>query len=232
MAYDSTTPLGIDGGMPFGFASGVEAFLARVIPFAFPNQIRRSLADTIGRAAIVCAIAIFSVHYFRVSVHELGEDPGLIHSFHLVFHEAGHAMTAMVTTNRDLIVFMGSGMQVLFPLIVAGAFYWTNSDEVGAALGLWWAGHSMLDVAPYIADARALELQLLSGGTGKEVEGHDWEYLLTRWNALSSDLVIADRVALIARIVMTFALLWAVAGVIYDRFVIPDPSASYDTAVE
>lgn len=180
------------------------------------------MPDTLFRAAIVGALALFSISYFRVTVHELGEDPGVIHSFHLVFHEAGHAIAAMVTTNRDIIVFMGSGMQVLFPLIVAGAFYWTNSDETGAALGLWWAGHSMLDVAPYIADARALELQLLSGGTGKEVEGHDWEYLLTRWNALSSDLVIADRVALIARILMVLALLWALAGIIYDRFILPD----------
>lgn len=203
----------------------MESFLARFTSLVFPTQVRRSLVDTIGRAVVVGAIAIFSLHYFRVSVHELGEDPGLMHNFHLLFHEAGHAITAMVTTNRDLIVFMGSGMQVLFPLIVAGAFYWTNSDEVGAALGLWWAGHSLLDVSPYIADARALELQLLSGGTGKEVEGHDWEYLLTRWNALSSDLMIADRVALFARIVMTLALLWAAAGVIYDRFVIPDSSA-------
>jgi len=202
----------------------VDPLLARVIPRLFPTQARRSLADTIGRAAIVCALAIFSVHYLRVSVHDLGEDPGMIHSFHLLFHEAGHAITAMVTTNRDLVVFMGSGLQVLFPLIVAAAFYWTNEDEVGAALGLWWAGQSMLDVSPYIADARALELQLLGGGTGKEIEGHDWEYLLTRWNALSSDLVIADRVALVARMVMVFALLWAAAGVVYDRFVIPDLS--------
>lgn len=36
-------------------------------------------------------------------------------------------------------------------------------------------GQSLTDVAPYINDARALQLVLLGGRTGAEVEGHDWE---------------------------------------------------------
>jgi hypothetical protein len=149
-----------------------------------------------------------------------------MHRVHLIFHEAGHAITAMITENRDLVVFMGSGMQVLFPLIVAGAFYWTNSDGFGAALGLWWTGHSILDVSPYIADARALELQLLAGGTGREIEGHDWEYLLTRWNALPLDTEIAAWVAFVGRILMALAFVWAAASVVYDRFILTDTPQS------
>jgi len=167
-------------------------------------------------------LVLWSIPYFRISVHDLGEDPGWMHHVHLVFHEAGHAIAGMIVNNRDIVVFMGSGMQVLFPLIVAGAFYWTNSDSYSAALGLWWAGHATLDVAPYIADARALDLELLSGGTGKEVEGHDWEYLLTRWNALPLDTTIAERVALAGRILMVAAFLWAAASLIYNRFVLTD----------
>lgn len=204
----------------------MSLFSARIVSWIFPNGERRSLSATVGRAALVVAIAIFTVHYLFVPLGELGQEPGWMHHVHLVFHEAGHAITGMITSNRDLVVFMGSGMQVLFPLIVAGAFYWTNSDSVGAALGLWWAGHAMLDVAPYIGDARALELQLLSGGTGKEVEGHDWEYLLTQWNALGADTLIAERVALLGRATMIFALLWAAAGVLYDRFVLTNEDQS------
>jgi hypothetical protein len=36
------------------------------------------------------------------------------------------------------------------------------------------AGQSLMDLAPYVADARALRLPLLGGRTGAEVEGHDW----------------------------------------------------------
>ncbi len=192
---------------------------------AFPNSQRRSLAETIFRAATLLFLFIWSLRYFAVSVHDLGEDPGWMHSVHLVFHEAGHAITAMVCDNRDLIVFMGSGLQVLFPLIVAGAFYWTNADGFAAGLGLWWAGHSLLDVSPYIADARALELQLLAGGTGKEVEGHDWEYLLTRWNMLSLDTRIGAWVAIFGKLMMAFGLMWGAANLIYDYYILKDPGA-------
>ena len=178
---------------------------------------RRSAAGTLFRGAAVLAIAAWSLRYFTISVQDLGESPGWMHGVHLVFHEAGHSITAMLTNSQDLVVFMGSGLQVLFPLVVAGAFYWKNSDGVGAALGLWWAGHAALDIAPYIADSRALQLMLLSGGTGAEVEGHDWEYLLTQWHALKLDTVIAERVALCGRLVMAGALLWAVANIVYDR---------------
>lgn len=189
-------------------------FLLRVL---FPNGVRRSAVDTVLRGLAVLIIAGWSWRYFTISVHDLGEAPGWMHGVHLVFHEAGHSITAMLTNNREAVVFMGSGLQVLFPLVVAGAFYWKNNDGVGAALGLWWAGLAALDVAPYIADARALELMLLSGGTGQEVEGHDWEYLLTEWNALGLDTVIAGRVATCGRMVMLVALVWAAAAIVYDR---------------
>ena len=189
-------------------------FLLRVL---FPNPTRRTGTDTVLRSLAVLFIAGWSLRYLTIPVHDLGESPGWMHGVHLVFHEAGHAIAAMLTNNREFVVFMGSGLQVLFPLVVAGAFYWKNADGVGAALGLWWAGHAALDVAPYIADARALELMLLSGGTGQEVEGHDWEYLLTQWNALGLDTVIAGKVATCGRMVMLAAILWAVANIIYDR---------------
>ncbi|MBK8479383.1 MAG: hypothetical protein IPL39_24810 [Opitutaceae bacterium] len=189
-------------------------FLLRVL---FPNSARRSGMDTVLRSLAVLVIAGWSWRYFTISLQDLGEAPGWMHGVHLVFHEAGHSISAMLTNSRDFVVFMGSGLQVLFPLVVAGAFYWKNNDGVGAALGLWWAGHAALDVAPYIADARALDLMLLSGGTGKEVEGHDWEYLLTQWHALGLDTVIAERVATGGRAVMLGALLWAAANIVYDR---------------
>lgn len=192
----------------------VVHFLLRVL---FPNSARRTGMDTALRSLAVVVIAGWSWRYFTISLQDLGEAPGWMHGVHLVFHEAGHSIAAMLTNSRDFVVFMGSGLQVLFPLVVAGAFYWKNDDGVGAALGLWWAGHAALDVAPYIADARALELMLLSGGTGREVEGHDWEYLLTQWNALALDTVIAERVATGGRVVMLVALLWAVGTIVYDR---------------
>ena len=77
-----------------------------------------------------------------------------------------------------------------------------------ASITLWWAGQSLMDLAPYIADARALRLPLLGGGTGAEVEGHDWEYLLGALGLLSRDLALGRLSFALGALAMLGALLW------------------------
>lgn len=200
----------------------MSSFLGSLLHGVCPAYRRRSLASTLFRLGLIVFIAGWSWRYFTITVKELGEDWGWFHHVHLVFHEAGHALFAMITHHQQVVAFMGSGLQVLFPLIVAGSFYWKNSDGVGAALGLWWAGHAVLDVAPYVADARALELPLLTGGTGREVEGHDWEYLLTAWNALHLDVAIGETLAFGGRVIMGVALVWAALNAYHDYWMLSD----------
>ena len=78
----------------------------------------------------------------------------------------------------------GSLTQLLVPLVCAGAFLWQTRDAFGAAIAVWWAGQNLIDLAPYINDARDLQLVLLGGRTGAEVEGHDREYLLNALRVL------------------------------------------------
>lgn len=196
-----------------------------LLTLLFPGDHRRSVASLVGRAALLLFLVIWTWKYFWIRLVDLGQDPGWMHSVHLVFHEAGHTITAMLTSNHTLVVFMGSGMQVLVPLVVTIAFYFINKDAFGAAVGLWWTGHATLDVAPYIQDARMLNLQLLSGGTGKEVEGHDWEYLLEHWHVINRDVVIAAHVATVARTIMLVAFAWALGSLIYDAYMRDAPDA-------
>ena len=64
-------------------------------------------------------------------------------------------------------------------------------------------------VAPYIADARALQMVLLGGQTGAEVEGHDWEYLLTRLGWLRFDLTLGIGARRIGLLMMVASVIWA-----------------------
>ena len=64
----------------------------------------------------------------------------------------------------------GSLLQVIVPLACAWAFYFQQDDRFGASVCVWWAGENLLDLAPYIDDARSLQLMLL-GGPAAEVEG-------------------------------------------------------------
>jgi hypothetical protein len=80
----------------------------------------------------------------------------------------------------------GSLLQFLVPIVAAIAFV-RQEDPFSAAICAWWAGQNLVDLAPYIADARSLSLVLLGGKTGAEVEGHDWEFILTQLGATHLD---------------------------------------------
>ena len=66
-----------------------------------------------------------------------------------------------------------------------------RNNPFGALVMGWWAGENLLDVAVYADDARSLQLVLLGGQTGAEVEGHDWEHILTLLGALHHDHHVA-----------------------------------------
>ena len=82
------------------------------------------------------------------------------------------------------------------------------TNPFGAAVMCWWAGENLLDVALYIDDARSLQLVLIGGNTGAEVEGHDWERILSIARLLRYDHHIAWTVHVIGAAMMIGALLW------------------------
>jgi len=72
-------------------------------------------------------------------------------------------------------------------------------------------GQNLVDLAPHIADARRLQLVLLGGFTGAEVEGHDREYLLTTPGWLGYDLGLGRTAQAAGALVMAGATIWAAA---------------------
>jgi hypothetical protein len=168
-----------------------------------------------GRAAALLGVAAYGWWFFRVPLREIGENPRFIHNVLLVFHEAGHVIFGLFGS-EFLRVAGGTLGQLLMPLALVIAFRITNRDAFGAALSAWLLGVSLADCAPYINDARSLALVLLGGHTGREVEGHDWEYLLTELNLLNQDVYLAHYVLLAARWLMALALLWAALELVHQ----------------
>ena len=133
--------------------------------------------------------------------------PALAQSFmhlpNLVFHEAGHIIFAPF---GDFMMTLGGSLfQVLIPLVCAGALLFQQDDPFGASVCVWWAGESLLDLSPYIDDARSLQLMLLGGPAGA-VEGHDWEAILTALGWLHLDHAIAEGAWYLGAAVMAGAL--------------------------
>jgi hypothetical protein len=134
---------------------------------------------------------------------------GFMHQIDLVFHEAGHVIFRPF--GELMTTLGGSLMQLIVPLVVAWTFLFRYGNAFGASVGLWWTGQSLSDLAPYIADARELRLQLLGGGTGADRPGHDWESLLATLGLLHRDKTLAGITDALGIGLMALALVWAAA---------------------
>ena len=129
----------------------------------------------------------------------------ILHLPNLVFHEAGHVLFAPF--GHFMRVLGGSLFQFALPLGLAIAFL-KQRNPLGAVVCTWWAGENLIDVAPYIADARALQLVLLGGKTGAEVQGHDWEYILATLGWMRFDRTIGSWTHRAGLLMMIGAVIW------------------------
>lgn len=159
-----------------------------------------------GRGVLLLLLLLWSVRFITAHSPELVAG-SFLHTVDLVFHEAGHVLFSPF--GRFLTVLGGSLFQVLVPLICAIALYVQARDPFGASVGVWWCGQNLIDLAPYIGDARALQLPLLGGQTGAEVEGHDWETILQALGWLQYDRTLASAAHVTGSIVMIASLVYA-----------------------
>lgn len=157
----------------------------------------------LGRGLLWAALAIWTISLLRTPLADLGGS--FMHLINLPFHEAGHII--FMPLGGFMMTLGGSLLQVLIPLICAGAFLFQQDDRFGASACVWWAGESLLDLSPYIDDARSLQLMLL-GGPAAEVEGHDWEAILTALGWLHLDHSLARLAWHLGAALMIGALMW------------------------
>lgn len=147
---------------------------------------------------------------------ELGDRPGFMHMIHTVFHEAGHVLLFWAP---QLLCSLGGTLgQLAVPLAIAVCFLVQHNDRFSAAVCMWWFGQSLVDVAPYVNDARASRLILLGGATGTDIEGHDWMYILGKLNILSMDIKIARVVLMSGRVIMILSILAAIFFILLYYF--------------
>ncbi len=160
-----------------------------------------------SRIALLVGLAIWTVQFAQTPISPDAMD-SFLHLPDLIFHEAGHFIFAIF--GRFMSVLGGSLLQFLIPVIAAVGFMRQDPPQpFGAAICTWWAGQNLVDLAPYVADSRALQLVLLGGRTGAEVEGHDWEYLLTQLGMIHLDQGIGRATHAIGIVIMIASLAFA-----------------------
>ena len=134
-----------------------------------------------GRAAVLLLVAVWGVFLAAADYRNPPQSFDFMHAILLPIHEAGHVF--MFPFGEFLTIAGGSLFQVALPLGIGAAFLFKQHDRFGAAVCLWWAGASVVDLAPYIYDALQPQLILLGGHTGEDGP-HDWIYLLDRFHSL------------------------------------------------
>jgi hypothetical protein len=167
---------------------------------------RAGAPGLVARAALLIGLAAWTASLLRHGLDAERLTGSFLHLVNLPFHEAGHLL--LLPFGRFVSVLGGSLLQLLVPLACAGVFLLQNRDPYAASVAAWWAGQSLTDLAPYVADARALRLPLLGGRTGAEVEGHDWEYLLQATGLLAHDVALGRLAFALGALAMVAALAW------------------------
>ena len=123
----------------------------------------------------------------------------LIDYINLLIHEGGHGVFSFF--GKFVYTLGGTLMQIILPALFIFYFV-SHKKKLGTQLSIIWLGESLLNIAVYVADARAHRLPLLGG---KKVY-HDWTFLLNRTNLLLYDAEIAEIVRWIGIATMAFAL--------------------------
>lgn len=159
-------------------------------------------------ALLWAVFVVWGFSYLLEDIATLGNWSNFLHNVNLPFHEAGHLFFGLF---GDFVGSLGGTLgQLLMPIVAGIALLRSRADTFGASLCLWWFGENFLDVAPYMADARAGELLLLGGNHGKSSPYgfHDWEFILGETGLLGYDTLLAAITLNVGRAIMLVAMLW------------------------
>jgi len=159
-----------------------------------------------SRAAVFVAMVWWGWAFITTPLETNYTGESFLHLINLPFHEAGHVI--FIPFGRFMTILGGTLGQVLMPLICLGTFLIKTRDPFGASVALWWTAESLMDIAPYINDARALDLMLIGGVTGKESDRHDWNNILTMLNLLEWDHRLAHLTYNIGILLMFGSFIW------------------------
>ena len=126
----------------------------------------------------------------------------LFGALNLALHEGGHLLFGYLP-GEFVGVAGGTVLQIAAPVLSAAMFL-RQPDYFAVTVGGAWLATNLYNVAAYVADARALELPLVTVGDGECEICHDWAYMLGQLGLLSFDTTLAGLVRVAA-----FAVMWS-----------------------
>jgi hypothetical protein len=128
-----------------------------------------------------------------------------IDNANLVVHEGGHLLFGWL--GPWIGIWGGTILQWLVPLLLS-AYFFIERKPVAFAFCLFFFFENFLYTATYMADARVMQLPLVSaGGDGSEPE-HDWHTIFSHLGVLQYDTRIASVIRSLGWLGMLSATGW------------------------
>jgi hypothetical protein len=154
-----------------------------------------------GRVAFHAAVFVL-VCGLAVPCFTRAQPQTLLDYANLPFHEAGHYI--LMPFFGHFIVSLGGTVGQLFVPSAFAVYFGLRRDWFPMAACVFWLGQNLVNVSVYMHDAKVMLLPLFGGG--EDGEGHDWNYLFGQMKLLHESTAIADRVRLLAAVVMSAGL--------------------------
>jgi hypothetical protein len=155
--------------------------LVRVWLFAVPEE--GPAAAVYARGALLIVLLAYGIHLAALDVPDAEIWGSLLHYPAVPIHEFGHIL--FLPFREFLHLLGGSLFQIGLPLAFGAVLLVKNRDPFAAAVTLWWSAVEVMDVAPYVYDAKVPQHVLLTGRTG-DTGAHDFIDVL-------GDLGLLDR---------------------------------------
>jgi len=185
---------------------------ARALLFHVPEQV--DAVAVYGRALLLAAIAFYGVKLALMDIPSWEMSSSLIHLPMVPIHEFGHVLFRPLGEFMTLLG--GSLFQVALPLVFGGIFLVKNRDPFAASVMLWWSAVALMDIAPYIYDARSPQHVLLTGRTG-DSGAHDFIDVLGDLGLLNQAQPIGRGAHAFGILMLLVALAWG-AWLVWQQY--------------
>jgi hypothetical protein len=149
-----------------------------------------------GRAALLLWLAYVAVQHLRDDDYQ-----SIFGALDLGIHEGGHLLFSFL---GDFLTTAGGTLTQLAVPIIAGVMFVRQRDYFAVAVAGCWLAMNLYGVATYMADAREMDLPLVTVGGGEA--GHDWNTMLDTLGLLAWDTKLAGLTRLGAFVTMWSAL--------------------------
>ncbi|MGA9852460.1 MAG: zinc ribbon domain-containing protein [Gammaproteobacteria bacterium] len=176
--------------------------------FEMPGKPDR--ATLILESLVLGLLLIWGIHLIAYGWRSFGIMHSFLHLADLPIHEFGHVLFSPF--GHWVMLLGGSLFQCLLPALLGVVFLLREHNPFAASFCLWWTGENFLDVAPYIGDARAMNLPLIgewnATTAAMHASRHDWHNILEPLGLLAWDHRLAAFVHTIGAGLIILAWLW------------------------